>query len=168
MCSGLYLFKIPQLGEAFVGSKNLPTSQSISSFSPKYVFNSSVNKDSEVMLWHYRLGHPNFLYLEKLFPHLFINKKSKFFNCEICQLAKHTRSIYPSVPYCPSKPFALIHSDIWGPARIKNINGARWFVTFVDDHTRLTWVFLMKEKSEVDRIFQALNSMIQTQFSTKI
>ncbi|RVW88140.1 Retrovirus-related Pol polyprotein from transposon RE1 [Vitis vinifera] len=39
-------------------------------------------------------------------------------------------------------------SDIWGPSRVHNISGARWFVSFVDDHTRVTWVFLMKEKSE--------------------
>ncbi|KAL5548712.1 hypothetical protein UlMin_003943 [Ulmus minor] len=31
------------------------------------------------MLWHFRLGHPNFVYLEKLCPHLFINKKSNFY-----------------------------------------------------------------------------------------
>ena len=32
------------------------------------------NNDSDVMLWHYRLGHPNFLYLKRMFPSLFINK----------------------------------------------------------------------------------------------
>ena len=29
-----------------------------------------------------------------------------------------------------------------------------FFVTFIDDHTWLTWVYLMKEKSEVETIFQ--------------
>ena len=124
--------------------------------------------DNKVMLWHYRLGHPNFMYLEKLFPSLFINKKSKFFNCEIYQYSKHTRSSYPNVSYKPSHPFALIHSDVWGPSRVKNITGTRWFVSFIDDYTRLTWIFLMKEKSEVSQIFQNFNSMIQTQFQTKI
>ena len=45
--------------------------------------------DDDVMLWHYRLGHPSFMYLEKLFPSLFSNKSSNFFNCDICQLAKN-------------------------------------------------------------------------------
>ncbi|RVW83276.1 Retrovirus-related Pol polyprotein from transposon TNT 1-94 [Vitis vinifera] len=61
-----------------------------------------------------------------------------------------------------------IHSDVWGPSRIKNISGTRWFVTFVDDHTRVTWVFLMKEKSEVRHIFQTFNLMVQNQFNSKI
>ena len=38
------------------------------------------NKDGAIMLWHYRLGHPNFVYLKKLFPQLF-NKNSKDFHC---------------------------------------------------------------------------------------
>ena len=120
------------------------------------------------MLEHYRLGHPNFSYLEKLYPSLFINKNSKSFQCEICQLAKHTRSSYSNHEYKSSHPFSMIHSDIWGPTRIKNITGSKWFVSFVDDHTRTTWVFLMKDKSEVSSIFKRFSHMIQTQFATKI
>ncbi|RVW59644.1 Retrovirus-related Pol polyprotein from transposon RE1 [Vitis vinifera] len=51
---------------------------------------------------------------------------------------------------------------------INNITGSRWFVTFVDDHTRVTWVFLMKKKSEVREIFENFNNMVQTQFQAKI
>lgn len=66
----------------------------------------------------------------------------------------HTRSIF--------------HSDVWGPSRIKNLSGTRWFVTFIDDHTHVTWIFLMKDKSEVRNIFQVFHKMIETQFRTKI
>ena len=125
------------------------------------------NKD-EVMLWHYRLGHPNFVYLENLFPHLFINKSPSSYYCEICQLSKHTRNFYPSIPYKPSHPFSMIHNDVWGPTRVKNITGSQCFVSFIDGHTRTTWIFLMKEISEVGRIFQSFDSMITTQFLTKI
>lgn len=126
------------------------------------------NKESTVMLWHYRLGHPNFLYLEKLFPELFINKSPREFSCEVCELSKHTRSsLSPSI-YHVSKPFALIHSDVWGPSKIPTVTGAKWFISFIDDHTRITWVFLMKEKSEVATIFKNFNSMIKTQFQTRV
>ena len=119
------------------------------------------------MLCHYRLGYPNFVHLQKLFPSLFINKNPKLFQC-VCQFSKHSHTTYHMWPYNSSHPFSLIHSDIWGPSRIKNINGTRWFVLFVDDHTCLNWLFLMKEKSEVGIIFQRFNTMIQTQFQTKI
>ncbi|RVW26161.1 Retrovirus-related Pol polyprotein from transposon TNT 1-94 [Vitis vinifera] len=97
-----------------------------------------------------------------------INKNPASYRCEICQFAKHTRTVYPQIPYKPSTVFSLVHSDVWGPSRIKNISGTRWFVTFVDDHTRVTWVFLMKEKSEVGHIFQTFNRMVQNQFNSKI
>ncbi|KAH7657630.1 RNA-directed DNA polymerase protein [Dioscorea alata] len=50
---------------------------------------SSQNRES-ALLWHYRLGHPSFIYLKKLFPNL-INKSPSFFQCEVCQLSKHPR-----------------------------------------------------------------------------
>ncbi|KAK3012704.1 hypothetical protein RJ639_009860 [Escallonia herrerae] len=49
-----------------------------------------------------------------------------------------------------------------------NNSGARWFVSFVDDHIRVTWVFLMKDKSEAGSIFKSFHSMIQNQFQAKI
>ena len=126
------------------------------------------NKNSAIMFWNYRLGHPNFMCLKKLFPSQFINKDAKLFQCEICQLAKHTRTTYSPQPYEPTIPFSLIHGDIWGPTRIANISGARWFLLLVDDHTRLSWTFLMKDKFKTAQNFQNFHAMIQNQFQTTI
>lgn len=82
-CAGLYLFedsKNSSQSNAFVSQANIDHN--------KKDFIS--NNDSAIMLWHYRLGHPNFVYLEKLFPTLFNNKSPKNFQCEVCQLSKHT------------------------------------------------------------------------------
>ncbi|KAG8498075.1 hypothetical protein CXB51_007302 [Gossypium anomalum] len=59
-------------------------------------------------------------------------------------------------------------SDLWGASRVKNITGARWFITFIDDHTRVCWVYLLKEKSETPKVFQNFHSMVRTQFSSTI
>ena len=75
---------------------------------------------------------------------------------------------YPIQPYKPSDPFTLIHSGIWGPSRVNNVSGARWFITFIDDHTHICWVFLPKDKSETVTIFQKFYQMVITQFQTKI
>lgn len=112
--------------------------------------------------------HPNFVYLEKLFPYLFNNKDSKDLHCDICQISKHTRSTFKSQHYNLSHPFSLIHSYIWGPSNVKNITETQWFLLFVDDHTHLSCVFLMKDKTETSHIFKQFHSMIETQFSTKI
>lgn len=171
LVSGLYLFRTnnPPNRQAGYSSCNMSTSvsKSLSSLHSS-IFNSSVNNVDKIMLWHFRLGHPNFVYLGKIFPKLFINKKPNSFHCEICQFAKHTRANFPSIPHLPTRPFTMIHSDVWGPSRIKSLSGARWFVSFIDDHTRLTWIFLMKEKSEVNHIFQKFHMMIQNQFNAQI
>ena len=39
---------------------------------------------------------------------------------------------------------------------------------FIDDHTRLYWVYLMSENSKVEKNFQQFYSMIENQFQTKI
>ena len=62
----------------------------------------------------------------------------------------------------------MIHNDIWGLSRTKNISRSRWFVTFIDDHTRLTWIFLMIDKFEVDQIFINFHKMIQNKFQAQI
>ena len=62
----------------------------------------------------------------------------------------------------------MIYSDVWGPSKIKNIIGTRWFVSIIDDHTRISWILLMKEKSKVGQIFKNFYNMIQTQFHAKI
>ena len=54
----------------------------------------SIINDKKIMLWHFRLGYPNFHYLRYLLPNLFNNKDPSLFQCEICQLAKHCRSIF--------------------------------------------------------------------------
>ena len=76
----------------------------------KSFFESSSN---EIMLWHFRLGHPNFQYLKYLFPNLFKNKNSSCFHCDICQIPKHYRASFLMQPYKSSKPFTLVHSDVW-------------------------------------------------------
>ncbi|XP_073119427.1 uncharacterized protein [Henckelia pumila] len=118
-CSGLYLLEAnnSSKGKGPNSSCLVSVSQDQTSIFQK--------KENDIMLWHYRLGHPNFMYLKKLFPSLFINKNSNEFTCEICQFAKHVRNSYQALPYKESQPFALIHSDVWGPSKVKNITGSR-------------------------------------------
>ncbi|XP_057749111.1 retrovirus-related Pol polyprotein from transposon RE1 isoform X1 [Arachis stenosperma] len=129
---------------------------------------SSMPIKDQIILWHNRLGHPSFPYLKHLFPNLFKNIDSSLLKCESCIRLKSHRAPYYSQPYHASKPFHLIHSDVWGPSKITTQFGKKWFVTFIDDHTRLCWIYLMHEKSEVSKIFQYFSTMVETQFDTKI
>lgn len=40
----------------------------------------SISSNHEIMLWHYRLGHPNFQYLKTLVSSIVSERKSTFFS----------------------------------------------------------------------------------------
>ena len=46
--------------------------------------------------------------------------------------------------------------------------GYRYFITFVDDHSRMAWIYLLKDRSSVLNVFQTFHSEINTQFSSNI
>jgi len=86
----------------------------------------------------------------------------------VCELAKHKRVPFPISNKISPSPFVLVYTDVWGPSNIPNISGARWFLTFIDDCTRVTWVFLLKQKSKVSSRFIQFVSMIKNQFGVNI
>lgn len=79
----------------------------------------SILSENEIMLWHFRLGHPSFYYMRHLFPKLFMNKNPSSFQCEICEIAKRHRTSFPAQPYKATEPFTMIHSDVCGPSRME-------------------------------------------------
>ncbi|XP_071687259.1 uncharacterized protein [Rutidosis leptorrhynchoides] len=101
----------------------------------------------EAWLWHRRLGHPSVGYLRFLFPSLFPSNVNLC--CETCILAKSHRSTFKPSNIRKNVPFALIHSDVWGPAPINGGKNFRYFVTFIDDCTRMTWIYFLTHKSDV-------------------
>lgn len=129
---------------------------------------SSNVKERQIRLWHARLGHPSFSYMKHLFPKLFLDLHKSDFKCDTCILAKSHRVSYPISLNKSDTPFALIHSDVWGPSPIAAFSGKRWFVIFVDDCTRMTWLYVFKHKDEVFSAFQCFHEMIKTQFSARI
>lgn len=49
----------------------------------------------QVMLWHLRLGHPNFFYLKYLFPNLFKGVDCSLFIVKVASLQKVIIPIFP-------------------------------------------------------------------------
>ncbi|KAK2967762.1 hypothetical protein RJ640_029658 [Escallonia rubra] len=125
-------------------------------------------RKSEIWLWHRRLGHASFGYLKKLFPSLFTKYDVSSFQCEVCEFVKSHRVSFPLALNKSPDPFMIIHSDVWGPSKVNSFGGSRWFVTFIDDYTRMTWVQLMKSKSEVNILFQQFCKIIHTQYNARI
>lgn len=56
---------------------------------------------------------------------------------------------------------------MWGPSSVNNISSARWFITFIDDHTCVCYTYLFKYKSDAAKVFQNFHKMVQNQFKKK-
>lgn len=129
---------------------------------------SSSDQLSEIFLWHRRLGHPSFGNMKKSMPSLFIGITESVLHCETCVLAKSHRVSYPLSYSKSSIPFEIIHSDVWGPSQIPTPTGMKWFVSFIDDCTRLSWIILLRTKDAVFPAFQAFRELILTQYNGHI
>ena len=116
----------------------------------------------EAWLWHQRLGHRSFSLLCHLFLSLINNHNISNAMCETCELGKHHRATFNLSLNKTTIPFQIIHTDVWGPSNISSMNGIKWFVTFIDDFFRTTWVYLMREMSDVFSIFKNFHKMICT------
>ena len=77
-----------------------------------------------------------------LIPTLSLNNFEK---CKFCSQAKSTKAPYKSVERV-SKPLDLIHSDICELDGVLKKNGKCYFITFIDDCSDFTFVYLMKTK----------------------
>ena len=64
-------------------------------------------------------------------------------------------------------PFLLIHLDVWGPAPVVGMHGYLHYVMFIDDCTHMSWIYFLKHKSEVFKVFVNFYNMICTQFQAQ-
>ena len=144
-----------------------PSSSLPSVATPSSHFSGSLKVDGN--LWHQRVGHPSSDKLKLLSGTLPITTlPSQVDHCPVCPIAKQKRLSFESHNHMSSSPFDLIHLDVWGPFAIESVEGFKYFLTIVDDCTRVTWIYMLRNKSEVSKYFAAFIIHVQTQYSLKI
>jgi len=83
---------------------------------------------------------------------IFSNKMDE--PCDICFCAKQTRCSFSESDSKASEPFELIHCDIWDAYHVPSTCGAHYFLTNVDNASRVVWVYLMHHKGEIGLFLQ--------------
>jgi hypothetical protein len=87
--------------------------------------------------------------------------------CEPCQLAKSKKLPFSSSRRVSKAPLEIVHSDVW-TSPVVSISGCRYCVLFVDDFSRFTWIFPLKQKSDVFVCFIKFKCLVENLLSTKI
>ena len=88
--------------------------------------------------------------------------------CKGCSLGKHTRKPFHNSETRSKEILDLIHSDACGPIYEKSLGGHLYYVTFIDDHSRKTWLYLLKTKDEVFDKLKEFRSEVETLTERKI
>nr|GFC57907.1 retrovirus-related Pol polyprotein from transposon TNT 1-94 [Tanacetum cinerariifolium] len=121
---------------------------------------------TQAWLWHRRLSHLNFDYVNLLsekdivigLPKLKYVKDQLCFSCE---LSKAKRSSFRSKVVPSSKRrLNLLHMDLCGPMRVTSINGKKYILVIVDDYSRYTWTLFLRSKDETPEVLKDFITMI--------
>ncbi|KAJ9546279.1 hypothetical protein OSB04_018822 [Centaurea solstitialis] len=122
-------------------------------------------------LWHERLGRVNHSIISILSRQGHLSVSSILPNptlCGSCQLAKSHKLPFAINENRSLNPLDMIHCDIWGPAPIRSVEGYRYYIIFIDDHSRFVWLYAMKLKSECYDIFIRFQQFVENQLVHKI
>ncbi len=89
--------------------------------------------------------------------------------CEAYIEGKHQRTYFPKDEMIKaSKILELVHSDVCGLMKTTSCGGTRYFVTFIDDFSKTTHVYLLKVKGEVFEKFKAYKALMEIHFDVNI
>ena len=120
---------------------------------------------SSSLLWHARFGHISYDSVRIMkqkgvqglptIP-LHLSQSDAFI------LGKHSKQHFHDSMFRASRKLGLIHSDLCGPMLIPSKNGNKYIMTFIDDFTRMYWVYLLKEK------YQAFVTFINFHYGLKM
>lgn len=78
------------------------------------------------------------------------------------------QSVHVTQPIKSTALFDLVHSDLWGPAHSPSTTGYTYYIIFVDDFTRFTWIYPLSLKSQITQTVRNFISMVRCQFSASI
>lgn len=84
-------------------------------------------------------------------------------SCTTCCEGKQCRVPFKGSGQRSSNMLDLVHTDICGPMETTSIGGARHFLLFVDDYSRITFIYFLKHKNEVLKYFKIFKAQVENQ-----
>lgn len=123
-----------------------------------------------VSTWHHRLGHASSTIVQQVLSHHklpFVRDSNNKAVCDACEQGKIHQFPYPKSTSVSTEPLNLVYSDVWGPAPT-SVGRHNYYVSFIDDYSKCTWIYFLKHKSEVFSCFHDFQQLVERQFNRKI
>jgi len=157
---------LPYVRESSTGQPSISTGQpSISTGQPT----ASLALPTSFALWHEALGHSAKIQPTAYADGDILPALPSTFLCTACIMAKSVNSSPATLQYeRTSQPFHLIHSDLSGKQPTPSYGNSYYYITFIDNYTRMGWIFYLKNKSDACPTMQNFVTFIERQHNTKI
>nr|GEX83412.1 hypothetical protein [Tanacetum cinerariifolium] len=129
---------------------------------------------TQAWLWHQRLCHLNFDYINLLSKKDIVIglPKLKYVKDQLCssyELSKAKGSSFKSTAVPSSKGrLNLFYMDLCGPMRVASINGKKYIMVIVDDYSRYTWTLFLRSKDETPEVLKEFLTMIQRNLQASV
>lgn len=121
--------------------------------------------------WHRRLAHVNGSYMAKMkdaVQGFSIGDKIDISKCKVCCEGKQCRLPFPNNCNRSEDLLNVIHMDIAGPMEVKSLGGSRYYLLFVDDYSRMAFIYFLKEKSQALDCFKEFKVKVENELDKKI
>ncbi|KAI3747152.1 hypothetical protein L6452_09599 [Arctium lappa] len=125
-------------------------------------------------LWHKRLSHLNFRYINKLVRGKLVKglpelKYEREHLCAACEKGKMKRAAHKPKPEpSTSSPLELLHMDLCGPMRTQSLGGKKYVLVIVDDYSRYTWVKFLRSKDKTPEVLITFLKMTQVKIQRQV
>jgi transposase InsO family protein len=122
-------------------------------------------------LWHMRMAHLHhgaLKVLKEIVTGLLDFSTEHHEVCKGCGMGKYTKTTFPNSDNRTRGILDLVHPDLCGPMSSVSLSGYEYYVTFIDDHSRKTWIYFMRTKDEVLSQFQEFKDLVENQIGRKI
>ena len=88
--------------------------------------------------------------------------------CKGCVKGKNTKKKFSSSESKAKGILEIIHSDVCGSMSSNSLRGYVYYIYFIDDFSRKTCIYFMKNKDEVFSKFKEFKSLIENHTEKKV
>ncbi|KAJ8706101.1 hypothetical protein PYW07_010878 [Mythimna separata] len=115
---------------------------------------------------HRTLGHVNFKYLDIMCKNQLLEGipkeiESEYMKCAICIENKMHNLSFKNNRRRAEDILEIVHTDVNGPHNTTGYGGEKYFVTFIDDYSKLAKVYCIKAKDQVADCFMEYVNAVQ-------
>ena len=128
----------------------------------------------DLKTWHRRLNHPGMERLKRMVDSDIVNDfaasdpKRTTLDCGECDISKMTRAPHTKPAERAKGVLERVFSDVHGPIQVQGRKGELYWVTFIDDFSRFTMLYMLKSKDQVFDAFTHYTSWAENQMNCRI